>query len=84
MKIMTLWGEEEVHNTRMCIHCKQVKHEEEFGIRSYTKNGVKSERRNDCNSCRKKETKISGTPAVKLNTYLKQAVYLNKMVKKKD
>lgn len=32
----------------------------------------------------KKETKISGTPAVNLNTYLKQAVYLNKMVKKYD
>ena len=31
----------------------------------------------------KKETKISGTPAVRLNTYLKQAVYLNKMVTKK-
>ncbi|MDA9559189.1 UDP-3-O-(3-hydroxymyristoyl)glucosamine N-acyltransferase [Alphaproteobacteria bacterium] len=32
----------------------------------------------------KKETKISGTPAVNLNTYLKQAVYLNKMVTKND
>ena len=31
-----------------------------------------------------KETKISGTPAVNLNTYLKQAVYLNKMVKNND
>ena len=32
----------------------------------------------------KKETKISGTPAVTLNTYLKQAVYLNKMVTKNE
>ena len=32
----------------------------------------------------KNETKISGTPAVTLNTYLKQAVYLNKMVKNND
>ena len=58
MKIMTLWGEEEVSNTRMCIHCKEVKHEDEFGVRSYTKNGIKAERRNDCNSCKSKQTKI--------------------------
>ena len=56
MIVYDLWGEEVITQTRMCIHCKEVKHENEYGIRSYTRTGVKAERRNDCNTCRNKET----------------------------
>ena len=48
-------GEELPKNLRKCIKCGEEKSLENFGFRSYGKNGQKTEQRNDCNQCRKKQ-----------------------------
>jgi len=48
-------GEELPKNLRKCIKCGEEKSLENFGFRSYGKNGQKTEQRNDCNQCRNKQ-----------------------------
>ena len=55
MKVMTLWGEEEVES-RKCMKCLENKPLDKFEIRSYGAKGH-LEYRNDCKQCRKTEAK---------------------------
>ena len=48
---MTLWGEEEINDTRICIHCGEEKHVSEME-QSYQYTAGKGVR-NECISCRK-------------------------------
>ena len=48
---MTLWGEEEINDTRICIHCGEEKHVSEME-QSYQYTAGKGVR-NECVSCRK-------------------------------
>ena len=58
MIVKTLFGEEELENTKRCIKCNEIKHLSNFGVRAYSKEGIPREIRNDCNSCRKVQSKI--------------------------
>ena len=51
MIINTLWGEEEVIESRICIKCGEDKPLDAYEIRNNMGNGGK-ERRNDCRACR--------------------------------
>jgi len=52
MKVMTLWGEEEITETRICIHCKKEKHISEMELdRPHTAPRGKGYR-NECKPCR--------------------------------
>ena len=48
-------GEKPPTNLRKCIKCGEEKTLDNFGFRSYGKNGQKTEQRNDCNQCRNKQ-----------------------------
>ena len=50
-------GEKPPTNLRKCIKCGEEKTLDNFGFRSYGKNGQKTEQRNDCNPCRNKQTR---------------------------
>lgn len=53
MKRMTLWGEEEINDTRICIHCGEEKHVSEIELdRPHTAPRGKGYR-NECKSCRR-------------------------------
>ena len=56
MIINTLWGEEEVIQTKTCCRCGETKHKDDFAYRSYNKNGDK-EYKNYCKDCDKIATK---------------------------
>tara|TARA_B000000557_G_scaffold7437_1_gene6235 strand:- start:9323 stop:9796 length:474 start_codon:yes stop_codon:yes gene_type:complete len=53
MKRMTLWGEEEILDTRICIHCGQEKHvnEMELDRPHHAPRGIGY--RNECKKCRR-------------------------------
>lgn len=53
MKVMTLWGEEEVRSQE-CIKCGKTKSIDQFNSRSNTKNDI----RNDCKQCQKESAKV--------------------------
>lgn len=46
-------GIEPPKNLRKCIKCGEEKSLDNFGYRSYGKDGQKTEQRNDCNQCRR-------------------------------
>jgi hypothetical protein len=50
-------GEPEPTNLRKCIKCGEHKSLDNFGFRSYGKNGTQTEQRNDCNQCRTEQRK---------------------------
>ena len=57
MKVFTLWGEEEVNSTRICIHCGEEKHVSEIELdRPHTAPRGKGYR-NECKSCRRQINK---------------------------
>tara|TARA_Y100000361_G_scaffold145866_1_gene155617 strand:+ start:93 stop:536 length:444 start_codon:yes stop_codon:yes gene_type:complete len=54
MKIMTCWGEEDINETRICIHCGEEKHVSEIELdRPHTAPRGKGYR-NECKACRRK------------------------------
>ena len=54
MKIMTCWGEEDINETRICIHCGEEKHVCEIELdRPHTAPRGKGYR-NECKACRRK------------------------------
>ena len=55
--VNTLWGEEDIPNTKVCMVCKETKLVESFGLRSYHKDGT-PETKNTCKSCLSKDAKI--------------------------
>ena len=55
--VNTLWGEEDIPNTKVCMVCKETKLVESFGLRSYRKDGT-PETKNTCKSCLSKDAKI--------------------------
>ena len=57
MIVNTLWGPEEIQDTKLCNRCNKVKHFSLFGMRSYRKNGT-PETKNTCKKCLRKDTKI--------------------------
>ena len=57
MIVNTLWGPEEIQDTKICNHCNEVKHLSLFGIRSYRKDGS-AETKNTCKDCLCKENRI--------------------------
>ena len=54
MKVMTLWGEEEIEESRLCYKCGEVKHLSNFMVRVETKK--RKEYRNECKQCKNRET----------------------------
>ena len=57
MIVNTLFGQEEIEDTKRCIKCGEVKHLSQFGVRAYGREGSPTEIRNDCNSCKSFQTK---------------------------
>ena len=60
MMVNTLFGQEDIEDTKSCIKCGEIKHLSKFGVRAYGKNGNPREIRNDCNSCISIQTKRVG------------------------
>ena len=58
MLVNTLFGQEEISQTKRCIKCGEIRHISEYGVRAYGKEGDPREIRNDCNPCRKVQSKI--------------------------
>jgi len=50
--VNTLWGLEEIEDTKVCSDCGEVKHILQFGCRGHKKDGT-YERKNQCKSCLK-------------------------------
>jgi hypothetical protein len=57
MIVYDLWGEEVITQTKVCMVCKEVKHIDTFGVRSYRKDGT-PETKNTCKSCLSIDAKI--------------------------
>jgi hypothetical protein len=57
LTVNTLWGEEEVNNSRQCWKCGEVKSEDEFATR-YSGNNGNRELRNDCKKCQSSQTRV--------------------------
>tara|TARA_B100001057_G_scaffold461331_1_gene513204 strand:- start:3381 stop:3830 length:450 start_codon:yes stop_codon:yes gene_type:complete len=58
MIVNTLWGPEDIPETRRCCDCNEVKPKTEFSYRGFRKDGSK-EFRNDCKRCNQKKIKFS-------------------------
>ena len=57
MIIQTLWGPEEVSDTKMCYSCREVKHLDLFANRGHRKDGSR-ETKNICKVCQQHQTKV--------------------------
>ena len=57
MLLNTLWGPEEIKETKICSQCKEVKHLSEFTTRAHRKDGSK-ETHNHCKICNQRQTKF--------------------------
>ena len=57
MKVNTLWGKEDIIDTKVCMVCKEIKLVKSFGVRAYHKDGT-PEIKNTCKSCLSKDAKI--------------------------
>ena len=59
MSLYKFLGVEDIPKTKKCIKCGEYKTLNNFGYRSYGRRGNKTEQRNDCSSCIKKQVKIT-------------------------
>ena len=57
MIVNTLYGLEEIADTKMCYSCKEIKHLDDFAHRGHRKDGTR-ETKNICKPCNKKQVKI--------------------------
>ena len=53
----TLYGPEEIHDTKICSDCGEEKYIEEFGTRAHRKDGTR-ETHNFCKGCNKIQVKV--------------------------
>ena len=57
MIVNTLYGLEEIADTKMCYSCKEIKHLDDFAHRGHRKDGTR-ETKNICKPCNNKQVKI--------------------------
>ena len=56
-KVNTLFGVEEIPDTKMCYKCRETKHFDDFAIRGHRKDGTR-ETKNVCKKCSQEQSKI--------------------------
>ena len=56
-KVNTLFGVEEIPDTKMCYKCRETKHFDDFAIRGHRKDGTR-ETKNICKKCSQVQSKI--------------------------